>query len=199
VRNPSYLVPFQGLGWLPRAPRYCLLKIARSIYFGALGDDSLPTGSPPSNVPGVSQIVGLASGFYHTCALRSDGVPLCWGYGANGELGVEITGDSRAEAMVVPGVENAVAISVGSAYSCVLKVYSTVQCWGIELLSGSPPVSEPPTVVPGLSGVVQVAVGGGFVCALKDDGDVVCWGANDQGQLGDGTNDDSLTPVTVHF
>jgi heat shock protein HslJ len=41
-----------------------------------------------------------------------------------------------------------------------------------------------------------VAVGSGSVCAVVD-GIVKCWGSNYNGQLGNGTNTDSLTPVTV--
>ena len=44
----------------------------------------------------------------------------------------------------------------------------------------------------------QVAAGGGFSCALAG-AQILCWGANDRGQLGDGTFDDSADPVVVDY
>lgn len=48
-----------------------------------------------------------------------------------------------------------------------------------------------------LTHVVAVAAGDHHVVALRDDGTVWAWGANDQGQLGDGTTNDSADPVPV--
>lgn len=51
--------------------------------------------------------------------------------------------------------------------------------------------------VPGLKNIVQVAIGGSHYLALRSDGTIFAWGKNDKGQLGDGTTDDSDTPVEV--
>jgi alpha-tubulin suppressor-like RCC1 family protein len=44
---------------------------------------------------------------------------------------------------------------------------------------------------------VAIATGFGHTCALRVNGGPVCWGRNAEGQLGDGTTTDRLTPITV--
>jgi alpha-tubulin suppressor-like RCC1 family protein len=56
--------------------------------YGQLGRDSTePTGRLPGKVPGVSDVISVAVGTYHTCALPSEGPPVCWGQNAFGQLG----------------------------------------------------------------------------------------------------------------
>ncbi len=48
-----------------------------------------------------------------------------------------------------------------------------------------------------MDNVVSVSLGGAHSAAVTTDGDLYTWGYNDNGQLGDGTNDDSSTPVKI--
>jgi alpha-tubulin suppressor-like RCC1 family protein len=99
-------------------------------------------------------------------------------------------------------------ISMGSTHSCFVKGYGTLACAGAnsnaELGDGTTtPSSTPVQSVSSLSGLnasstaVDVAAGDDFSCALSEGHTVRCWGANSFGQLGNGTNVQSITGVSV--
>jgi alpha-tubulin suppressor-like RCC1 family protein len=68
--------------------------------YGQLGRDSTEgTGRLPAKVPGLSNIVAVSVGTLHTCALPSEGAPLCWGYNGFGQLG---DGSNTARSAPVP-------------------------------------------------------------------------------------------------
>lgn len=59
------------------------------------------------------------------------------------------------------------------------------------------PIGATPVNVAGLSGVAVLTAGNGFSCAVLANGTVKCWGANDEYQLGDGTNINRSSPGSV--
>lgn len=73
----------------------------------------------------------VAVGIAASCAIRTDGTPVCWGTNSNGALGdpsLDI-GVTRGVGPVV-GVSNTVQIASGLDYACALRDDGTVQCWG---------------------------------------------------------------------
>src|SRR6516225_3038527 len=54
-----------------------------------------------------------------------------------------------------------------------------------------------PTQLPSFPGVLTVSAGAHFAVALKKDGSVWAWGLNDHGQLGQGDNFPSSSPLQV--
>lgn len=156
----------------------------------------------PATVPGVANVVGLAAGEYHTCALTLAGV-LCWGGNADGEIG-DGTGEDRPAATAVKGLPSVpVEIAAGGAHTCARFTDGTVACWGRnadgQIGDGASAGDRTmPSLVKLPMGATHLALGDAHSCARVDNGDVYCWGANAAGQLGDESNTTRVTPVRVH-
>ncbi len=95
-------------------------------------------------------------------------------------------------------------VATGDFSSCVLTVGGAVQCWGSnsngELGNSAYQASSTPVPVTNMaSGVRRIAVGLHHSCAVLTTGAVQCWGLGTSGQLGNGANNTSTTPVTVNL
>jgi alpha-tubulin suppressor-like RCC1 family protein len=149
---------------------------------------------------GVAAIEGDGVGF-HTCALMNGGGVKCWGLNEFGELGDGTTIDSSTPVDVI-GLGGVAAVAAGGRHTCALTSSGGVKCWGWnvygQLGDGTTTDSLTPVDVNGLtSGVKAISAGYYDTCALTDAGAVKCWGYNGSGALGDGTVDDTSTPVGV--
>lgn len=77
------------------------------------------------------QVVDIAAGANHNCAVVGGGGVRCWGQGVNGKTGY---GDQNPRN--VPGVNlnlggnSAARITAGAEHSCVFLTTGTVRCWG---------------------------------------------------------------------
>lgn len=105
--------------------------------------------------------------------------------------------------IVVNGVTLQVTqISLGNTFSCAVTPQGAALCWGHngngQLGDGTTVDRLSPVPVAGLnSGVVSVSGGDSHTCAITVGGAVWCWGYNQQGQVGDGTVANRLTPTPV--
>ncbi len=140
----------------------------------------------------------------HTCGIM-DSKAYCWGYNYHFQAGS--TGSNKVKPTLVAGVlsgKQVTSISAGDSHTCAVadeKAY----CWGKgdkgQVGYGGNVTYMPPAAVSAggvLAGkrVTAVAAGIDHSCAVAD-GKAYCWGANNNGQLGDGTNIDSNVPVAV--
>ena len=175
-------------------------------------DDQLgyPTSGPTdlfASVPGLPDIVQIATGRNHTLALDENGKVWAWGSNDHGQLGTGTVGGSILEPVLI--LQNVFYIAAGRDHSLVImEDQLTVLAWGYgydHQLGNSDMLDHPsPTPVANVldpddpaATVVQVAASTRHSLALLSNGKVRAWGENTLGQLGDGTGDDSITPVFV--
>lgn len=145
----------------------------------------------------------VASGDWHSVALKADGLVWTWGLNRKGQLGDGTTLD-HAEPRRVPGLADVIAVAAGPNHSLAVTEDGRVWAWGendyrqlgdnsVQSASASMPVQEwvpgtdtRPGYTQDLTGVVAVAASPLHSVALKSDGTVWAWGDNRYGQLGIG-------------
>lgn len=172
--------------------------------WGQLGDGTTTDPSAPVDVVGLaSGVQAIWAGQSHTCALTAAGGLKCWGNNVSVQLGDGTTEPFRATPVDVVGLTSGVqSAAAHTDHTCAVTTGGGLKCWGYnetgQLGNGTTEASLAPTDVTGLtSGIQAIAAGRDHTCALTTGGGVKCWGANVQGQLGDGTNTDRLTPADV--
>ena len=149
-----------------------------------------------------NNVVDMAMGENHSCALRANSRVICWGSRRNGELGdgnpASLFLSSHPITVKSDGswgdLTEVVQVSVGQKHSCALKYNGTVWCWG-EGINGEIGNGErvnsfnAQQVLRGentpLTDIVQISAGSGFTCGVKSDGGTVwCWGKEGHGRRG---------------
>jgi len=171
---------------------------------GQLGDGSTTSRSTPVDVAGLGgNVIALAAGAYHTCALTAGGGVKCWGQNEVGQLGDGTTTQRTTPVDVIGMGSGVVALASASGFhTCALTTGGGAKCWGHnyggQLGDGTTAQRNTPVDVIGLgSGVIALSAGGFHTCALIAGGEAKCWGENYYGQLGNGTNTWHYTPVSV--
>ncbi|MCK5160281.1 MAG: hypothetical protein KAQ99_01780 [Candidatus Aureabacteria bacterium] len=150
-----------------------------------IGPDTPEEMLTPVQVPGLSEIIDIAGGGYHSLAVKSDGTVWAWGWNSWDQLG-DGTGVDQWSPIQVLGLTDAVGACAGYENSMVLKSDGTVWGWGNAFWS----ITEDETVpsqIPGFDNVMDIASGDSHMLALKSDGTIWALGDNYYGQLGIGT------------
>jgi alpha-tubulin suppressor-like RCC1 family protein len=173
-----------------------------------------------------NKVVAAAGGVNFSVAVTQDGLVYTWGWNNNAQLGDNTTTDRATPIRVLAGAyagttflgdnssNRIVAIAAGQYHVLALAQDGTVYAWGLngsgQLGNNSTTGSGTPVrVLKGAYGgttylgdngsnpVIAIAAGGSQSMALMQDGTVFMWGLNSDGQLGDNTTTNRLTPVHV--
>lgn len=148
----------------------------------------------------------ISAGSEYTCAILDNNKVYCWGYNMHGQLGDGSTTSSFAPVAVqLPSGRTAKQISAGTQSACAILDNNKAYCWGYNVVgqlgNGNTTNSSTPVAVQLPSGrtATQIFAGGGHACAILDDYKAYCWGYNANGQLGNGNQTPSSTPVAVQL
>jgi len=172
----------------------------------ATGDNSngqlgIPTSTTSSNtwvqVGTDANWVQVAAGGFHSLGLRADGSLYAWGANQYGQLG---NGNLKATPTPTLVAGTYTQLAAGQYYSLGLRADGSLYAWGINNFgqlgiatnSGTATANATPTQVAGT--YTQVAAGSFHSLGLRADGSLYAWGANQYGQLGNATNNDSSSP-----
>lgn len=174
---------------------------------GIFGTGSTTTPTNSQTAIATSAITGAqpSVGGWSACANKAGDI-LCWGRGSEGELGNSQSVDSGTKVQVTGLTTGIALVATGGGpsnhdASCAVND-GAVSCWGNGLYgrlgNGLTADMNSPQPVQNLpADIVELAIGFEHTCARSADGTVRCWGRGDLGQLGDGLNKNSLTPVVV--
>jgi len=141
----------------------------------------------------------ISAGAVHTCAVDVEGKIYCWGRGSNGQLGNGTEEDSSVPVAVDTSkisTSKFIKISTGYYHTCALDEEKRIYCWGYGC--GIDEDSSIPVAID-MEGILKDKKISFFSnkCVLDEDGRAYCWGRGSNGQLGNGTEEDSLVPVAV--
>ena len=127
----------------------------------------------------------------HGCARTQANGVWCWGYNGKGQLGDDST-SNRNTPVRVQNSNDFVDIAAGHHSTCARKGNGTVWCWGWnnywQLGDGSQVNRRTPVQMLAVNNAIAISLPGfSKTCVLRSNRTVWCLGRNEQGQLGDGT------------
>ena len=186
------LVTLQGI-LAPVTADPASVTAAIAAYSGTAGQ---PAVTPPAVTPLAVTPRKIATGYFHSLGIKTDGSLLAWGNNRFGQLGDGTRVNSATPTAI--GTDY-VSVAAGGYHTVALKTDGSLWAWG---LNGSGQIGDGTTTdrsAPTQIGIDYAAVAAGYdhTVALKTDGGLWAWGSNSSGQLGDGTKTNSPKPKAI--
>lgn len=172
---------------------------------GELGNGSLIDSPNPYKISTDNKWLSIAVADYHTLGLKSNGTIWVWGNNSFLGLGEGLgTATNKARPVQLGADSNWVGVTVGSFRSFGLKSDGTLWAWGAnpkgQLGDGTKADRILPIQIGSDKNWVTIATGANYdshTIGLKSNGTLWSWGLNSNGQLGDGTNTDRISPAQI--
>ena len=151
----------------------------------------------PSATPNVS----LASGYYHSLLVNTDGTLWAWGRNDKYQLGLGNTTQTKPSPTKVGSATNWKSVAAGWYHSLGVRSDGTLWAWGLnergQLGLGDNATRNIPTQVGTATNWKAVSTGQYHSLGLSSDGTLWAWGYNLDGQLGLGDNVTRNSPTQV--
>jgi len=155
---------------------------------GFLGAEHGKFAPTPTEIPELAGATEVAPGAAQVCA-RFGGTVRCRGVNSDAVLGDPKVKCCGLSTSVVPGLDDAVALSSAFDATCALRATGAITCWGR---------------MPGFPGAwtfddhaTQIAPGYFHGCYANAAHDIKCWGDGGNGQLGNGRSERVASPAKV--
>lgn len=166
---------------------------------------TLPCSHTPVAVTGGLTFASVVVGDSTVCGLTTAGAPYCWGYNGGQFGAAAATGSVRTSPTRVAGGMTFVALTMGHDYACGVTGAGSAFCWGIGdngVFGNGATIHYSATPLQVVGGHPFVAIGAALglsdhSCGLALDGTAYCWGANVEGELGNGSTNNSMVPMEV--
>jgi alpha-tubulin suppressor-like RCC1 family protein len=144
--------------------------------------------SSPVQVGSLTDWARTALGSSFSLAIKTNGTLWSWGFGANGQLGLNDTAN-RSSPVQVGALTDWSQVTAGDNFTIAVKTTGTLWSWGFngsgQLGRNNYGVSlSSPAQVGALTNWTSVSAGYDFCVAVKSDGTIWSWGVNSSGQLG---------------
>ena len=164
--------------------------------WGQLGNGSTASKDTPTKVVINTAVTSITAGSGVTCALSSAKDVWCWGFNANGSVGIgKADTADHFTPKPIPNFKNVSLVRATSLTVCAVKTDATAWCWGRnnwgQVGTGGLGSAPKPTRV--ATKVKEVRPGGsggpvgaftGHTCFVYTNRSIGCAGDNSEGQLG---------------
>lgn len=178
-----------------------LWAIGGGNYLGSLGLGDTTGRSSPVQVGALTTWSKISAGpSFFTLAIKDNGTLWSWGYGSNGQLGLNST-TNYSSPVQVGSLTNWLQVSAGNYTVGAVKTDGTIWVWGFNgfgnLGIGGTVTQSSPVQVGALTNWASISAGRYYYLATKTDGTLWAWGVGTDGALGTGSTTTQTSPVQI--